>query len=89
MLMPKWRWHPDATLLDMGLISVRIIPQLFLLKVDGRLKLIVSKVVDDILFAGAEDDKNFSNALRRRYKLGIVVHLPGTFQLFASHNRTR
>lgn len=79
----KWQNHSDTTFLDMGLLSVVQVPQLFYLMEGGILVLIVAKVVDDILVGGHDEiRKRFIKRLAEVYKIGTIVHLPGSFRFF-------
>ena len=79
----KWRWHSDNTFLDLGLKSVVHIPQLFYLRKDGNLQLIIAKVTDDIQDGGPENRRRlFVDQIAQRYQLGTVVHLPRTFKFY-------
>lgn len=76
----KWQRHSDTTFLDLGLKTMVYIPQLFYKFHDSCLVLIVAKIVDDILVGGEDSFKNaFLRQLGSRYKLGTIVHLPGSF----------
>ena len=78
----KWEWHSDHTFGDLGL-SVVHIPQLFYMISNGYLVLIAAKVTDDILVGGSETHRHdFVKKLSLRYKLGTVVHMPGSFLFF-------
>ena len=73
----------DTTLLGMGLLAVVNVPQLFYLMESGTLVLIVAKIVDDILVGGHDKmRKIFIKRLAEVYKIGTIVHLPGSFQFF-------
>ena len=73
----KWQKHSDATFEKLGLLNVAYVPQLFCRKVDGELRLIVLKVVDDILIGGLTDDrKAFVQKLKEHYVIGTIVHTP-------------
>ena len=79
----KWQDHSDTTFLTIGLNAVRYIPQLFYMKKNGVMCLIVAKVVDDILIGGSlEARKWFISRLKKYYKLGTITHMPGTFHFF-------
>lgn len=79
----KWQCNSDNTFSDTGLKSVVHIPQLFYLRLNGNLALVVAKVTDDILVGGSlHNRKTFIQKLSKSYVLGTVVHMPGTFQFF-------
>ena len=81
----KWQKHCDNTFNRLGLSSVKYIPQLFYLRGSDGLKLVVLKVVDDMLIAGSEEDrKRFLDKLRTVYKVGTIVHTPGSLKFFGS-----
>ena len=75
----KWQIHSDQTFFDLGLHTTVFIPQLFHMKTDGRLTLLVVKVTDDIFVGGPEQVKrSFIDRLGQKYELGTITHLPGT-----------
>lgn len=79
----KWQLNSDHTLLDMGLTSVVHIPQLFYLSERGNLLLVVAKVVDNTLLFGPDEICNqFIAHLSVVYKVGPIVHIPGTLKFF-------
>ena len=79
----KWQLHSDTTLLDLGLHAVVLIPQLFYMKQDGKLCLIVAKVVDDFLIGGTKSAREWLiDKLKAKYSVGTIAHLPGSFHFF-------
>ena len=79
----KWQLHSDTTLLDLGLHAVVLIPQLFYMKRDGKLCLIVAKVVDDFLIGGTKSARKWLiEMLKEKYSVGTIAHLPGSFSFF-------
>lgn len=67
----------------MGLKVVAYVPQLLYIWRNNKLLLIVAKVVDDILVGGDDKDrKKFVRQFADVYKIGTIVHLPGTFKFF-------
>ena len=88
----KLQDHSDTTFLQIDLNAVRHLPQLFYMKKNGVICLIVAKVVDDILIGGSlEVMKWFITPLKKYYKLGTITHMPGTFHFlwFAHFSRQR
>ena len=74
----KWQLHSDRTMLDLGLSSLVYVPQLFYLRTNDALRLVLVKVTDDIFIAGEEDLKRrFIERLSSVYELGTLTHLPG------------
>lgn len=79
----KWQLHSDTTLLDLRLQALVHIPQLFYMKRDGKLCLIVAKVVDDFLIDGTKSARNWLiEKLKERYTVGKIAHLTGSFHFF-------
>ena len=67
----------------MGPEVVPYVPQLFFRKENGILKLIVAKIVDDLLIGGSDADrKEFVDGLSSFYEVGALEHLPGKFNVF-------
>ena len=68
----------DRTMLDIGLSSLVYVPQLFYLRTNDALRLVLVKVTDDIFIAGEEDLKRrFIERLSSVYELGALTHLRG------------
>lgn len=78
----KWQEMSDNLLFDIGFVQVVYVPQLFYMpSPDSDLPMALAvKVVDDILFAGNKAVLlNISESLKKSYKLGTIVHGPGSF----------
>lgn len=79
----KWKNHSDLVMLDIGLRLSTHATQLFYRKEDGRLVLIVARIVEDLKAAGeAGRVEHFMKELTRRFKFGDVKHAPGKLRFF-------
>ena len=79
----KFQVQSDNLLLDLGMLRVTDIPQLFYAKSNGRLTILLAKIVDDILVTG--EVAVFENVLRmfnEKFKFGTIVHGPGKLRYF-------
>ena len=73
----------DNLLLDLGLQRVIDVPQLFYAMSDGKLSVVVAKIVDDILATG--ENNAVDQLLERfnsKFKFGTVIHGPGRLRYF-------
>ena len=79
----KWQLHSDTALLDLGLHAVVLIPQLFYMKRDGKLCLILAKVVDEFFIGGTKSAQEWLiDQLKEKYSVGVIAHIPGSFHFF-------
>lgn len=82
----KWHFQSDNLMLEIGLTQSAHVPQLFYQKYNGRLVLIVAKVLDDLKAAGEGDRvKQFFKEIDRRFKFGDVKHGPGKLGFFGTN----
>lgn len=74
----KWQNQSDQLMHDIGLTQSPHVPQLFYKKENGRLVLIVAKIVDHLKIAGEVNrSQKFIEQFDRRFKFGYVNHGPG------------
>ena len=79
----KWQLHSGTALLDLGLQAVVLIPQLFYMKWNGKLCLIVAKEVDDFLIGATKSAPEWLiDRVKEKYSVGKNAHLPGSFHFF-------
>ena len=79
----KWQLQSDKVMTDHGLVQVTQIPQLFYLERAGTLKLLVAKIVDDLLITGTPDEtKQFIKVFDSKYKFGSVISGRGHLRFF-------
>lgn len=78
--------NSDKTILVMGLQSVVHIPQLFHLSDENNLKMIVTKIVDDMLVGGSNQNcKKLISRFSSVYKVGTVLHLSGICRFYGTN----
>ncbi len=79
----KWQNESDNVLLKMGLTQSINVPQLFYKKENGKLTLILAKVVDDIIAAGVGNSAiQALNEFDKTFKLGEIKSGPGKLRFF-------
>lgn len=79
----KWQNQSDQLMYEIGLQQSTHVPQLFFQKENGRLVLIVAKIVDDLKIAGeGERPKWFLEKFDKKFKFGDVNHGPGKLRYF-------
>lgn len=79
----KWQNQSDQLMFDIGLVQSTHVPQLFFQNENGRLVLIVAKIVDDLKVAGEGDRaKLFLDKFDKKFKFGNVNHGPGKLRYF-------
>ena len=84
----KWQLQSDSALTNMGLQQSRHVPQLFTLKRNGKLVLIVAKIVDDMLATGESSYvHSFIKKFDAQYKLGTVNYGPGLLRFYGLNVR--
>lgn len=67
----------------MGLQQFQQVPKLFYFRQDGKLALVVAKVVDDIKIAGIDNSsERFVKLFNEKYKLGEIIRGPTTMRFF-------
>lgn len=86
MQTPKWQYQLDEQMQLLNLRQVTVLPQLFYQKVNGRLVLLVAKIVDDQHFTGdAARVTPYLTESNERLKLQTVVHGPGQGRFYGLH----
>ena len=84
----KWQIQSDKVLTDMGLEQCTYVPQLFTLKVNGKIVLIVAKIVDDMLATGElAMTEQFIKKFNIQFKLGTVNYGPGLLRFYGLNIR--
>lgn len=79
----KSQVQSDNLLFSLGLYQLAYVPQLFYLKHNGKLVLLVVKTVDDILATGPEHEvDSFVSKFNNKFKLGTIAHVPGLLRFF-------
>ena len=82
----KWQHQSDELIINMGFLQSKHIPQLFYLFVDGSLRIILAKIVDDIILTGEDDDTNaFIEHFNSIYELGSVASGPGELRFYGTN----
>lgn len=73
-----WQLCVEEWMLDYGFTTIPGLPQFFILRREGRICLLVAKVVDDILIAGTDEaSKLFYEDISNRFKVGTYVNGAG------------
>lgn len=84
----KWQLQSDKALTTMGLEQSRHIPQLFTFKRNGKLVLIIAKIVDDMLATGELSYvKSFISKFDSQFSLGTVNYGPGLLRFYGLNIR--
>lgn len=79
----KWQDQSDKVLLKHGLIQCKEIPQLFYQLRNGKLILLLGKIVDDLIITGIEPEVNrFVKMFNSKFKLGSVMSGPGSLRFY-------
>ena len=79
----KWKNQSDNLMLDLGLQQPSHIPQVFFKKENGKLVLLVAKIVDDLKVAGEGNRAQlFLEKFDEQFKFGNVNHGPGKLRFF-------
>ena len=79
----KWQNQSDNVMLDIRLQQSSHVPQLFFEKENGRLVLIIAKIVDDLKIAGEDNCvQHFIEEFDKRFRFGDVKHGPGKLRFF-------
>lgn len=79
----KWQSHSDSIMLELGLLQSKYIPQLFYKKQNGKLVLLISKIVEDLKVAGQGNNAQvFVEAFDQKFKFSTVSHGPGKMLFF-------
>ena len=79
----KYQVQSDNLLLNLGLERLIDVPQLFYRKVDGKISVLVAKIVDDILATGEKDAvERVLTDFNDRFNFGTVIHGPGILRFF-------
>ena len=73
----QWQLVSDDFLHSIGMESIYAVPQCFMLKLKGKLLLLVGKIVDDFLIAGTRKAlKWFSAKVNQRFTVGTETWAP-------------
>lgn len=73
----KCQCQSDQLLLSCGLKQLLIVPQLFYCTENGRLKLLVIKLVDDLLIGGSSTLRaSLIEKLSAKFEVGTISHTP-------------
>ena len=79
----KWQHHSDEVMFNIGLQHLSVIAQLFYQMKDGKLALIVIKIVDYLLMTGEKSYMdNFIRQFNDKFQFGTVIHGPGILKFF-------
>lgn len=79
----KWQVQSDQELKDIGFQQIPVVPQLFMLRRNGKLVVVLAKFVDDILLTGVpEIVKEVIERFNKRFKLGNTCHGPNAMRYF-------
>ena len=79
----KWQNQSDNVMLDIGLQQSPHVPQLFFKTENGRIVLIVAKIVDDLKVAGGDKCvQHFVEEFDKTLKFGDVKHGTGKLRFF-------
>lgn len=79
----KWQNRLDSVMVSLGFSQFKYIPQLFYKKRNGKLILIMAKIVDDLKAAGCDDNVTlFLRYFDKIYKFGDINHGPGKVRYF-------
>lgn len=82
----KFQVQSEALLLKLGLLRLVDIPQLFYAKADGKLTILLAKIVDEILIIVHHDLVEYIiPRFDRKFKIGTVVHDHGPIRYFVLH----
>lgn len=84
----KWQSQFDAVMIALGIAQSKSIPQLFYKKNDGKLTLLVAKIVDDLKAAGTEDNAlRFLEEFDKKLKFAEINSGPGKLCHFGQQHR--
>lgn len=79
----KFQDQPDELILDLGLLHLAVIPQLFHLVKNGSAVLVVIQIVDDLLITGEKSIfSDFFECLNREFKVGTVFKATGAMKFY-------
>lgn len=79
----KWQHQCDEAMFKLGLLHLSLVYQLFNQMENGKLVIIVIKIVDDLLIAGEKEHvENFLNNFNRKLEFGWLVHASGILKFF-------
>lgn len=84
----KWQVLSDALVLALGFEPIALCPQLFAMRANGSIVVLLAKVVDDIILAGKVDTvDNVIAAINQKFPLGTIAHGPGLLRFFGLNIR--
>lgn len=79
----KWQHQSDAILVELGLPQVTVMPELFYRMVDGKIAMVVAKIVDDLFVTGIDDSVTaFIKTFNSCFKLGTIASGPGRLHFY-------
>ena len=79
----KWQTQSDQLIQSLGLTQCPLVPQLFYKLSNGRLSLVVAKIVDDLMVTGEPGEvESFQSGFGKIFKLGTVCSGPGRLRFF-------
>lgn len=79
----KFPSQADNLISSIGLSKNTVVPQLFYLRRDSRLVLVVAKVAYDLIFAGENSNvEDFITKFTAKFKIGTVFRGPGILKFY-------